>query len=71
MFCNRVEDPANCENKQCVLWRNWFLSRWNQTRKLFGMESGQSDPCLDCVWKGPLCSASCPTRKAYEKEEKP
>lgn len=30
--CSRVEDPANCENKNCRLWRMWFLSRWELIR---------------------------------------
>lgn len=28
--CTRVSDPADCENKQCKLWSQWFLSRWEQ-----------------------------------------
>lgn len=27
--CIRVRDPENCENKNCVLWKSWFLSRWS------------------------------------------
>lgn len=28
--CTRVADPRNCENKNCQLWRKWFLHRWAQ-----------------------------------------
>jgi len=27
--CNRVPDPDNCDNKNCMLWRRWFLHRWS------------------------------------------
>ena len=30
--CNRVQDPRNCENKNCQVWRNWFVSRWDNLR---------------------------------------
>lgn len=26
--CRRVAQPAECENKRCSQWQNWFLSRW-------------------------------------------
>lgn len=28
LYCTRVADPENCENKGCKPWRNWFLNRW-------------------------------------------
>lgn len=28
LTCKRVDDPADCENKQCRLWSRWYLSRW-------------------------------------------
>lgn len=68
-LCTKVADPQNCENKQCPLWRSWFTAKWNQTRKLFGTGPVKADPCLDCVWNGPLCTAPCTTRIAYEQEE--
>ncbi len=30
LTCTRVADPRNCENKNCQLWRKWFLGRWEQ-----------------------------------------
>ena len=30
--CTRVKDPKNCENKQCQVWRNWFLRKWEELR---------------------------------------
>ena len=27
--CFRVPDPANCDNKNCALWRKWFLESWD------------------------------------------
>lgn len=32
--CTRVRDPRNCENKNCQVWRAWFLKSWEQTRLL-------------------------------------
>lgn len=32
--CTRVPDPEDCENKRCALWRQWYIERWGQTRKL-------------------------------------
>lgn len=26
--CTRVSCPAACENKNCKLWKAWFLRRW-------------------------------------------
>lgn len=31
--CVRVSDPRNCENKNCPLWRRWFIDRWDTLRK--------------------------------------
>lgn len=31
--CLRVQDPNMCENKNCKLWRRWFIGRWNQLRR--------------------------------------
>lgn len=26
--CTRVVNPRDCENKNCKLWKAWFLRRW-------------------------------------------
>ena len=26
--CTRVANPECCENKNCKLWKSWFLRRW-------------------------------------------
>lgn len=31
--CDRVMDPANCENKCCQDWRQWWIKRWEEIRK--------------------------------------
>ena len=31
--CNRVADPMNCENKNCLPWRQWFLTSWDRLRR--------------------------------------
>ena len=28
LYCTRVMDPEDCENKSCKLWQKWFLRRW-------------------------------------------
>lgn len=26
--CTRVSNPSGCENKNCKVWKAWFLRRW-------------------------------------------
>lgn len=28
--CKRVKNPADCENKNCRPWRNWYFEQWAQ-----------------------------------------
>lgn len=28
--CTRVKDPSDCENKNCKVWKEWFLRRWKE-----------------------------------------
>lgn len=35
LYCYKVPDPKNCDNKKCKPWQNWFVKRWEQTRKQF------------------------------------
>ena len=30
--CTRVRDPRNCDNKDCMLWRQWYIGRWEAMR---------------------------------------
>lgn len=32
--CARVDDPEDCENKRCAVWRQWFLAQWGQTTRI-------------------------------------
>ena len=32
LSCQRVRDPANCENKLCNEWRSWWIGRWECMR---------------------------------------
>lgn len=32
LSCTRVKDPRDCENKNCQLWRRWFIGRWEALR---------------------------------------
>lgn len=36
--CTRVGNPENCENKNCVPWRQWFSYRWEQLRQQYGLQ---------------------------------
>ena len=31
--CQRVAEPNQCENKNCMYWRKWFIGRWERIRK--------------------------------------
>ena len=35
LTCVRVDDPSICENKNCKLWKSWFLQRWNQMHNTY------------------------------------
>ena len=37
--CRRVEKPEQCDNKDCMLWRRWFLERWEQLRRVYQAEN--------------------------------
>ena len=30
--CKRVKNPKECENKNCQVWRRWFIHRWESLR---------------------------------------
>ena len=32
VYCTKVTNPENCENKSCIPWREWFLERWELIR---------------------------------------
>ena len=32
LCCERVADPANCENKDCKPWRQWYVATWDSMR---------------------------------------
>ena len=32
LTCTRVANPTECENKSCNVWRQWFVSNWNEMR---------------------------------------
>lgn len=32
LSCTRVKDPRLCENKECRVWRKWFVEKWNAMR---------------------------------------
>ena len=60
--CRRVKDPSNCENKQCKLWQNWFIDRWETMRD----EIFRDDPCLRCGMDTDECLEACAARRNWE-----
>lgn len=32
LYCVRVKNPRECENKNCKVWQKWFLARWELLR---------------------------------------
>lgn len=33
LTCNLVKCPDNCDNKNCPVWRDWFIRKWEELRK--------------------------------------
>ena len=33
--CTRVKNPRDCEEKNCKVWRKWFIETWDQQRMQF------------------------------------
>ena len=31
--CKSVNNPEDCQNKECVSWKAWFIERWNEMRR--------------------------------------
>ena len=46
LTCMRVKNPRACDDKDCKVWQNWFLSRWELIHKYprQQMESAQLKP---------------------------
>lgn len=32
MKCVRVSQPTQCDNKDCGVWRKWYIEKWNEMR---------------------------------------
>lgn len=30
--CTSVPDPCQCDNKDCLRWRKWFIEKWDALR---------------------------------------
>lgn len=42
LYCTRVRDPKNCENKTCKDWQAWFIDRWESMREYVRAEMGNA-----------------------------
>lgn len=49
LTCTSVRDPGNCENKNCIRWRKWFVSKWEALRSDPRLRMECSTPQLDSV----------------------
>ena len=49
--CQRVQDPGQCENKECQQWQQWFVGRWEAMRRQtrVAMEQAQGAPAGTCI----------------------
>ncbi len=66
--CTRVPDPVQCENKQCKIWRGWFLERWALLHR--PIPRAVPDPCGQCVLPQELCHEPCRQKRIYIEERK-
>ena len=49
-YCTRVADPRQCENKNCMLWRKWYIDRWEAMRAAVRLRMDQpAAPVGVCV----------------------
>ena len=32
LHCRKVAEPEKCDNKDCALWRHWFIEHWDELR---------------------------------------
>ena len=67
--CKRVAEPEKCDNKECALWRHWFIERWDQLREPFCKAMKiplDQDPCIQCPVPKDFCFETCKTKKQWE-----
>ena len=49
--CCRVPDPRQCEDKNCRLWRRWFVEKWDHLRMTTRLEKERQEcqPEGECI----------------------
>lgn len=62
--CRRLNEPENCENKECLQWRSWFIGWWDAMRAQY--LSRVTDPCETCMCSKQQCAEPCVQRKMWE-----
>lgn len=69
--CTRVPDPEKCDNKDCKLWRKWFLANWELIHGFYlkHVPAVPRDPCESCQCPADMCFAKCPQRLAWEAKQ--
>lgn len=67
--CRKVADPEKCDNKECPLWRHWFMERWDQMREEYAkllQIPATEDPCKRCPLPAEYCLEPCRGRREWE-----
>ena len=69
--CTRVPDPEKCDNKDCKLWRKWFLANWELIHGFYlkHVPAVPRDPCESCQCPPEMCFTKCPQRLAWEEKQ--
>lgn len=44
VLCDRVTEPEKCDNKNCGVWRQWALGRWEMIRGYIRWAMDHSSP---------------------------
>ena len=74
LSCTRVQNPSNCENKQCRPWQQWFFARWAEIHVLAQhkavAQNLSNDPCDGCVCFGEVCTSPCKTKLVWREKNK-
>ena len=66
--CTRVADPRNCENKNCQLWRRWFIARWEAMREGLRQEMEAAPEKVGVIVSGQTYAAPHQVRRYLEED---
>ena len=49
MRCTRVANPRDCDNKDCKVWRSWFVEKWDALRAQPRLEIERKEKVMEGV----------------------